>query len=150
MCKLCVWRVFKVFLTKFFGRGYMNNVVGCHVILVPCAQILETKCSNQPSGKRCLTMSQVMSCEYHVKNVGLIGLVLWVPCEECWDIGLVLWVPCEECWDIGFKGFCHVTSFDVLYLTISVPCESCEFLGWFNLVFLGVVSSGSLPTRPIF
>ena len=77
LCVSCVCgECSKFFLTKFFGRGYMNNVVGCHVILVPCAQILETKCSNQPSGKRCLTMSQVMSCEYHVKNVGLIGLVL--------------------------------------------------------------------------
>jgi hypothetical protein len=37
-----VYRGYK-FLSKFFGRGYVYNVVGCHVIPVACGKILEVK-----------------------------------------------------------------------------------------------------------
>lgn len=58
------------FLSKFFGRECVYSVVGCSVILVVCAQILEVKCSNQPSGCGILRgMSQVQSCEYRVNSV---------------------------------------------------------------------------------
>jgi hypothetical protein len=49
-CVECAeWKVLFNFLSKFFGRGYVYNVVGCSVIPIACAQILEVKYSNQPN-----------------------------------------------------------------------------------------------------
>jgi hypothetical protein len=37
----CVeWQVLFIFLSTFFGRGYVYNMVGCSVIPIACAQIL--------------------------------------------------------------------------------------------------------------
>jgi hypothetical protein len=58
----CVeWQVLFIFLSKFFGRGYVYNMVGCSVIPIACAQILEVKCSNQPNvdGRGCHRYSLV-------------------------------------------------------------------------------------------
>ena len=41
-------RVFAKSGCGVLGGVYTNNVVGCHVIPVACAQILEVKLSNQP------------------------------------------------------------------------------------------------------
>lgn len=69
VCMLYGVRSIMIFCLSFLV-GDVYSVVGCSVILVVCAQILEVKCSNQPSGCGILRgMSQVQSCEYRVNSV---------------------------------------------------------------------------------